>query len=552
MPYLNPPQNGVKPSSRFSTLNNVLKLKPGSGASSLGTVPELFSLKLSDADRVSVDVAPPPPPKDSSYTSSPNPSLNPPPSMFYNKSFFSRSATSLSPSLSPDTNSGPATPSSPYPPMSSIGFEFGKRSNSALGSASGRAAAASPVPSASGGSLNSVSRGGRDYLPSPSMEGSTDSSGSCPNTSSNPNANLGIYLLNGANSSSSAVGQATTSSVKPKKSVFKLTSLGKRNRSRKNLSDTASASGSVSRTASLSEHEGAPEKAEGDEGISSPWNFQVGMSSGWDNHSISFCISHSTTYMLTKGECQRFVFAHTCSSLAINQLILTHSRSNRYIGLPPSWSATLSQVGFGEDEIAAIHARRRAAATCLASSTNLANQHTTYSASPHALTVTPSNTSSASSSTTLLEPVPRSTSLGKGRDALTIHPTSMYSVATSTTGGLTPAPSPRAPSFSMKSFVSGIKNSLTSDSASTKEDVGSSRRSEGAVGEESEQFVIVDGDGPDEGGDQGMGDETLIEPYPFDSSSVSSHHTHTSRIRQLSQVITLGSHCGVVLNFNLS
>ena len=166
--------------------------------------------------------------------------------------------------------------------MPSTSFEFGKRSNSAHGNANGRAATGSPSPSASGNSLKSVSRGGRDYLPSPSMDGSTDSSGSCPNV----NANLGIYLLSGASSSLSAVGQPTTPSVKPKKSVFKLSTLAKRNRSRKDLSDTASASGSVSRSTSVSEHEGTPEKAEGDEGITVPWNFQVGVSSDWDNHSV--------------------------------------------------------------------------------------------------------------------------------------------------------------------------------------------------------------------------------------------------------------------------
>jgi hypothetical protein len=218
----------------------------------------------------------------------------------------------------------------------------------------------------------------------------------------------------------------------------------------------------------------------------------------------------------------------------IHLAILT--RANRYIGLPPSWSAALSQVGFDEDEIAAIHARRRAAATGLASNSKAANPHTTYSterpASPHALT--PST--STSSSTTLLEPAPRSTSLGKRRDALAIHPPSAYSVPTSATGRTSPAPSPMTPSFSMKSLVSGIKHSLTSDSASMKEGVGGSSRGEV---EESEQYVFVDGDS--EGGDQVMVDETFIESYHYDTSSISSHQTHTSRIRQMSQVIAFGS-----------
>ncbi|KAN0079874.1 hypothetical protein V8E55_009440, partial [Tylopilus felleus] len=450
--YLNPPQNGVKPSSRFSTLN-VFKLKPGSAN----------------------DAAPPPPPKDPVYASSPNPSINPPSSTFYNKSFFSRSAVSLVPSLSPESISGPATPASPYPPIPSAGFDFGKRPNGFFPGTNGRAAAGSPVPSASGGSLKSFGRGGGDYLPSPSMDG-TDSSGSCPN----PNVNLDMYLLNSAKSSSYAVGQ-TTSSMKPKKTVFKLASLAKKNRSKKDLSDAASVAGSISR--SVSEQE--TDRLEGDEGVSLPWNFQ---------HNIH----------VDEG----------------------------YIGLPPSWSSALSQVGFNEDEIAAIHARRLAAATGMAPNTNLPNPHTNNLAElpppPHVSAVSPPTTSTLSSSV-LLAPVPRSTSLRKGRDALTIHPPSVYSVATSSgppsiIGRTSPAPSPKAPSFSMKSFVSGLKNSLTSDSVSMKEGVGSSRRGEDAMSVESEQYVFVDGE-------QGMGDEPITELYPYDTASISSHHTHASSIR---------------------
>ncbi|KAG8215491.1 hypothetical protein J3R82DRAFT_9124 [Butyriboletus roseoflavus] len=232
MPYLNPPQSGAKPSSRFSTLN-VFKLKPGSASGSLGVSLIYFLPEPRMRSPLSADAVPPPPPKDSTYASS----LNPRPSTFYNKSLFSRSAASLSTSLSPESNSGPATPSTPYPSMPSAYFEFGKPPNSALGSANGRATAASPVPSASGGSLRSFGRGGADYLPSPSVDGSTDSSGSCPNASSNPN--LGVYILNDANSSSYTLGQATTAttaSVKPKKGVFKLANLARRNRSRKDLS----------------------------------------------------------------------------------------------------------------------------------------------------------------------------------------------------------------------------------------------------------------------------------------------------------------------------
>lgn len=274
------------------SLLSVMVSSSSPALASVRSVPFLSPSMSSQVVYLSVDVAPPPPPKDLT----PSPSLNPPPSMFYSRPFFSRSATSLSPSLSPESI-GPATPSSPYPFMPAACLEFGKRSNGALGNGNGWTPAASPAPSASGSSFRSISRGGRDYLPSPSMDGSTDSGGS-----SCPNANLGIYKLNGASASSSAVSQATTSSVKRKKSVFKLANLAKRNRSKKDLSDTASAS-SASRTASFSEHEAAPGRTEGDEGITLPWNFQVGMSSVWNNHPILLCILHSITSTSTKGEC---------------------------------------------------------------------------------------------------------------------------------------------------------------------------------------------------------------------------------------------------------
>ena len=261
MPH--PPQN-QKPTSRFSSLS-VFRLKPGPPSPAA-------------VDRT--DAAPPPPPKD--------------PSPFYNRSFFSRSAASLAPSLSPDS----ASPATPFP---SACLEFGKRSNIPLASPNGRAAAASPVPSASGGSLRSQARAGGDFLAAPSMDGSTDSSGSCPNP------NPGVYLLNGANSSS-----YPTTPGKPKKGVFRLAGLAKRNRSKKDLSDTASASGSVSRSTSVGDQDSALAKPDGDEGITMPWNFQVGTSSQWHRRRVSLCTSHSTTYMSTRGECHHFVFAHTC------------------------------------------------------------------------------------------------------------------------------------------------------------------------------------------------------------------------------------------------
>lgn len=196
-----PTQNGAKSSSRFHSLN-VFKLK-SSGSTS----------------------APPLPPKDS----------------LYNKSLFSRSAVSLSPSLS----SGPATPATPF---LNAGFEFGRRTSP---NGWGTPSPSAVFPSASA---------------STSVDG-TDSSGSCPNP------NRGIYQLSDANASSYTMGQASTSGTKSKKGVFKLANLAKRNKSKKDLSDTTSASGST--IWSTGEREDSPGN-EGDEGVSLPWNFQVG------------------------------------------------------------------------------------------------------------------------------------------------------------------------------------------------------------------------------------------------------------------------------------
>ncbi|KAG9310939.1 hypothetical protein JVU11DRAFT_8813 [Chiua virens] len=441
MPSLSPSENGAKPASRFSTLN-VFKLKSGSNPGPLG----LYLNYFLSGQPVSlfVDPAPPLPPKDSTYASSPLPSLNPPPSAFYNKPFFSRSATSLAPSLSPASYSGPVTPASPLPPMPNAALDFGKRSNNGL-AVNGRAAAPSPVPSASGGSLRSVARSGTDHLTSPSVDGSTDSSGSCPNATG-VNTNLGMYLLNGASASTYTMSQTTK---KPKKGVFKLASLAKRNRSRKDLSDTASTAGSVSRSTSVGEHDDGSGKVDDDEGISLPWNFQ---------HNIH----------VDEG----------------------------YIGLPPSWSSALAQAGFDEDEIAAIHTRRRAAATAIINTKQI-NSHTSES------TERP------------------------GRDGLRIQTPSMYSDATTIGGG------PQS-TIGVKSFVSGVKSSLVNDSASAKEDTGSSR-GEGSTEEESEQYVFVNGDDPAEGGERGSGNERTSEPYPLDTSSVSSHQTHHSSVQQSPQ-----------------
>ena len=49
-----------------------------------------------------------------------------------------------------------------------------------------------------------------------------------------------------------------------------------------------------------------------------------------------------------------------------------------------------------------------------------------------------------------------------------------------------------------------------------------------SVGETSEQFVIVGDESVGDG--DGMGDETLIEPFPFDAASVSTHHSQVGAI----------------------
>ncbi|KAG8215347.1 hypothetical protein J3R82DRAFT_8943 [Butyriboletus roseoflavus] len=82
----------------------------------------------------------------------------------------------------------------------------------------------------------------------------------------------------------------------------------------------------------------------------------------------------------------------------------------------------------------------------------------------------------------------------------------------------------------MKS-VSGIQNSLTSDSVSTREGVSGSRARVQRV----RNLYLWMGTALVESGDQGMGDETLIESYPFDTSSVSSHQTHISKTQHMFQ-----------------
>lgn len=218
-----------------------------------------------------------------------------------------------------------------------------------------------------------------------------------------------------------------------------------------------------------------------------------------------------------------------------------------YIGLPPSWSAALSTAGFSEEEISAIHARRQVASaaniksgyvrshsTVLArsliptpktyshdrvqSTLGVPNPHTQYS------TARPN-------SPVLQNPAPRSSSLG----ILRTHQLSTASRATGTsTGNASPAPSPRTTSFGIRSLITvGLRGSRAPDGLSVTSSRSRSGSVNGAVGETTEQYVIVEGDEPsvDQNGD-GMGDETLIEPFPFDAASVMTHQSHPGQNAQ--------------------
>lgn len=308
---------------------------------------------------------------------------------------------------------------------------------------------ASPVPSGSGVSLRSVSGGG-EHVATPSVDGSTDSSGSFP-----PNPNPYTFGVLAA--------QHTDINAMPKskKSLFKLSSLGKRNKSRRDLSESASAS----------EFEESG-REEGDEGISKPWNFQ---------HHIH----------VDEG----------------------------YIGLPPSWATALSTAGFDEEEIAAIHARRKAAAAAnLKNGSNAPSPHTQYS-------------SARPASPVLRNPVPRSSSLA----GLRVDPPPTLTVGTgsglTSATGSNPTPSPRTTGFGVRTLIpNGFLGSRGGDSASTasgsRSRSGSVNRAGSGAGEQSEPFVMVDGNVDAAGG---IGDETLIEPFPYDAASTMTHQTHSAQ-----------------------
>lgn len=191
-------------------------------------------------------------------------------------------------------------------------------------------------------------------------------------------------------------------SEKSKRNIFKFSSIAKRNRSTKNLIETE-----------------IPQPPQEDEGISGPWNFQ---------HHIH----------VDEG----------------------------FVGLPPSWSNALSQAGFTDDEIAAIHARRTAVR---------GNPNTSRPDSPLSI---------------LRHPAPRSSSLAA-------HSSNAALLASAYIN----APSPT-------SFPPSRQSSYTATSSSHSHSVA-----EGDTVDT--QYVFVNG----------AGHESMIDPYPLDTHSVSTHHS---------------------------
>jgi len=162
--------------------------------------------------------------------------------------------------------------------------------------------------------------------------------------------------------------------------------------------------------------------------------------------------------MLTRGECPLTV-------------LYDPNTSSRFVGLPPSWSNALSQAGFTDDEIAAIHARR-----------------TAVRGNPNALR--PDSPLSI-----LHHPAPRSSSLA-----------ARSSNATLIANAYINAPSPSSfnfPPFRQSSYTA--TSSSHSPSAIEGDTVDT-------------QYVFVNG----------TGHESMIDPYPLDTQSVSTHHSSSN------------------------
>ncbi|KIN95172.1 hypothetical protein M404DRAFT_331637 [Pisolithus tinctorius Marx 270] len=355
---------------------------------------------------------------------------------------------------------------------------------------------ASPVPSGSGVSLRSVSGGG-EHVATPSVDRSTGSSGSFP-----PNPNPYTFGVLAA--------QYTDINAMPKstKSLFKLSSLGKRNKTRRDLSESASAS----------EFEESG-REEGDEGISKPWNFQVSMTNPlvWDQNSANIMATCWLTWKLRRN-LHRYADDNCIWKYHSTTYMSTKVASVSYHrGLPLFFTS-----GFDEEEIAAIYACRKAAAAAvnLKNGSNTPSPHMQYS-------------SARPASPVLRNPVPRSSSLAGLRvdtlPTLTVGTGSGLASATRSN----PSPSPRT-GFGVRTLIpNGFLGSRGGDSASTasgsRSRSGSVNRAGCEAGEQSEPFVMVDGNVDAAGG---IGDETLIEPFPYDAACIMTHGTPFCTVAQ--------------------
>jgi hypothetical protein len=144
------------------------------------------------------------------------------------------------------------------------------------------------------------------------------------------------------------LGPSTASLVSPdpsepsssRKGFFKFGSLGKRPKTPKSASSVSSAHPTD-----------LPSEPTEDPSISRPWNFQVSQLSFILAFFANYVCVHSTTFTLMKRT--------YCASL---QILCSWCADlpYRFSGLPPTWSASLAEMGFSEDEIANIYARRAA------------------------------------------------------------------------------------------------------------------------------------------------------------------------------------------------
>ncbi|KAI6147836.1 hypothetical protein BKA82DRAFT_4355023 [Pisolithus tinctorius] len=170
-----------------------------------------------------------------------------------------------------------------------------------------------------------------------------------------------------------------------------------------------------------------------------------------------------------------------------------HKRvDERYTGLPPSWTTALSTAGFDEEEIAAIHARRKAAtaAVNVKNGSNAPSPHTQYSSARPA------------------SPTPPPT--------LTIGTGSGLTSAT----GSNRTPSPRTTGFGVRTLIpNGFLGSRGGDSASTasgnRSRSGSVNRADLGLGSSQSHLSWWTG-AVDAAG--GIEDESLIEQFPYDTT----------------------------------